>query len=534
MRRMPTRLIAAVPHARRFLITVGIVALALYAASGIQDFSDGDASASFRPFQAPFSFGVENSWVRVQNIGSAPANVTVRYYDANGRQLAQDTCPSSRCPAIGRGQGWTFFQGQQASLPRGYAGSAVIDSDQPIVLLQAKDVRRGGRFSIGGDTSDARMAASTLYLPLTAFADGPDRDWNGRFAIQNMTPNATACVTITYLSNYGDRAIRWDPYLPGHGSALSGCPNGGRPIPPGGTLLRTAADFGVHRAFTGSVKIETHRNAQGTPANEQLLVASADTWNSRSAEFASYAAVPESRLGRNIVLPLVDREVGPFNGWSTHFQIINKEPSRPARVTIRFDGFEVTPSGNRFVSRQNTVTVRAARMCFQERNDFANCLAPGQRLPRSFVGTARLTSTEPIAVVVNRGSNYNEIFTNYIGFRPEDGARRVLLPVLNKNHGPHQGRAGWNSWFRIGVADGGSANVRIRYFGLDLPGGEQAYTVRVNREHTVFQHMEGILPNGFAGTAILESDRPIVALATLHTDVFAGDTDVTYSGIALD
>jgi hypothetical protein len=76
----PLRLIAAVPHARRLLITVGIIALALYAAAGIPDFSDSDASASFRPYQAPFSFGVENSWVRVQNIGTASANVTVRYY----------------------------------------------------------------------------------------------------------------------------------------------------------------------------------------------------------------------------------------------------------------------------------------------------------------------------------------------------------------------------------------------------------------------------------------------------------------------
>ena len=44
------------------------------------------------------------------------------------------------------------------------------------------------------------------------------------------------------------------------------------------------------------------------------------------------------------------------------------------------------------------------------------------------------------------------------------------------------------------------------------------------REFTVFQFNEAFLPNGFAGTAILESDRPIVALADIYTDVFAGDT----------
>ena len=83
------------------------------------------------------------------------------------------------------------------------------------------------------------------------------------------------------------------------------------------------------------------------------------------------------------------------------------------------------------------------------------------------------------------------------------------------------------------VADGGEANVRIRYIGLDLPGGEVSYTVHAQREFTVFQPQEDILPNGFAGTAILESDRPIVALGSLSTDVFTGDTDLLYNGVPL-
>ena len=98
---------------------------------------------------------------------------------------------------------------------------------------------------------------------------------------------------------------------------------------------------------------------------------------------------------------------------------------------------------------------------------------------------------------------------------------------------PANGRAGWNSWFRVLVADGGQANVCIRYVGFDLPGGEQRYCRAVSREFTVFQFNESILPNGFAGTAVLESDRPIVALANIYTDVFAGDTNVLYNGIPL-
>ena len=38
-----------------------------------------------------FAFGQENSWVRVQNIGDAPASVTVSYYSEDGRLLGTDS-----------------------------------------------------------------------------------------------------------------------------------------------------------------------------------------------------------------------------------------------------------------------------------------------------------------------------------------------------------------------------------------------------------------------------------------------------------
>ena len=179
------------------------------------------------------------------------------------------------------------------------------------------------------------------------------------------------------------------------------------------------------------------------------------------------------------------------------------------------------------------MSIRGARLCFQDRDDFANCLAPGDALPRNWVGTARITSTQPVGIIVSRGTRYADIATNYRGFRPEDGSTRVLLPVLNKSFGPVGGRRGWDSWFRVLVADGGQANVCIKYKGLDLPNGEQSYCVQVFREATVFQFQEAFLPNGFAGTAILESDRPIVALANIYTDVFDGDPDLLYNGVPL-
>ncbi len=484
-----------------------------------------------------FTFGAENSWIRVQNIGNANATVEVDYFDEQGRIAGKDNCPSPTCPTMFPGSGWTFFQRDNPNLPGGFQGSAIVSTDQPVVAIMAKDVFRGSSFAIAGDTVVTGAGSHRVYLPITAKRDGPQRDWNGRFAVQNMSDTVVACVTITYLSNYTDSEIAWEPYRANAAGVarLPGCPNGGMPLAPRGTIFRDPETMPIAEGFTGSVRIDLSKNGGGQGPEKQFISANADTWNRLYSPFASYRGLDESELGTDVILPLIDRQVGPGNSYSTHFQIENKDPARVARVNLRFDGFDLNQNPPQFVSKTSTITVRSARLCFQDRDDFANCLADGDRLPVNFVGTVRLTSNEPVGVIVNRGTSIADTFTNYRGIRPQDGARRVLLPVLNKNYGPVPGvAAGWNSWFRVMVADGGRANVTVRYYGLDLPGGSTAYTVTVDREFTVFQYLESMLPNGFAGTAIIESDRPIVALANLTTDVFRGDPDMLYNGISLD
>ncbi|HWQ28851.1 MAG TPA: hypothetical protein VNN12_07495 [Dehalococcoidia bacterium] len=488
----------------------------------------GDASA------VAYNFGVENSWIRVQNIGTLPTNPQVDYFDENGRLVASDVCPKLYvCPTLQPGEGWTFFQKLNPGLPGGFRGSATVTSEQPVVALQARDVIRNGRFSIAGDTTTPTEGAHVVYLPLVASQDGPDRGWNSRFVVQNLG-QTTACVTITYFSNYTDGPVKYDPYDPSEKRPrrLSGCPKGGRPIPPGGSLFRDPQTMGVGPGFTGSVRITTHTNGNGDDPDEQFITAMADQYHAVYSHFASYRGLSEAELGRSLILPLIDREVGPLNQWSTHFQIVNKDPKKPASVTLVFEGYDLN-AGGAFVVKRNTIEVKAARLCLQERDDYANCLAPGDRLPVNFVGTVKITSTQPVGVIVNRNSKYQDVFTNYRAIRPEDGGRKVLLPVLNKNYGPVGAAHGWNSWFRVMVTDGGVANVTIRYFGRDLPNGSVAYTMTVNREATVFQYLEPALPDGFAGTAILESDRPIAAVANLTTDVFVGDPDLLYNGVTI-
>ena len=78
---------------------------------------------------ACYNIGVENSWMRVQNTGTAAATVEVQYYDTEGRMVASD-----RSLPIQPGEGWTFVQKDNPTLPQGFLGSGVIIADQPIAV----------------------------------------------------------------------------------------------------------------------------------------------------------------------------------------------------------------------------------------------------------------------------------------------------------------------------------------------------------------------------------------------------------------
>jgi hypothetical protein len=103
---------------------------------------------------------------------------------------------------------------------------------------------------------------------------------------------------------------------------------------------------------------------------------------------------------------------------------------------------------------------------------------------------------------------------------------------VNKNSPTGWSRTGWYSWVRVVVADGGAANLTVRYIGSGLPGGQVSYTVSIFRTVTIIQPWEQALPDGFIGSMVLESDRPIVALGNVIAGNFPGDTDLMYNGVA--
>jgi hypothetical protein len=474
-----------------------------------------------------YKFGEETTWIRVQNLGTRNANFALQFYDGNGRLIGERSCPSSSCPALAPGAGLTFaFQGI-SQFPNDTLGSLVVASDQPLAALMVSDVGRdGGAYQSAGDTYTTSRNGDAQYLPLIHKKAGPDGKWHGRFAVQNLSRSVTACVSLLYSNPAGD-VHRWDPFNPFDPGPQrhQGCPGSGRPVPPGATLFRDPGNIEAPDGFSGSVKLFLHTNGQGQSPSQQNVVLTAGTWHSDTLHFGSYRGIAHNDVGTRVYLPLMERDAGGF--WRTEFQVQNVDIGTTASVTVRYEG----RADGQDVSRQNTFTVRGSRLCQQyvPNND---CLGPGSDLPTGFSGYAVLTANRPIAVVVNRSMWAQDWYDTYRGIASHHAATKVYLPLIVKN-AAQPNRMGDHSSVRIQVADGGPANVTLRIRGNGDSTAEATSTFTVDGSRTISIDLDPRIPlgSGFVGSAILESDRPIVAVAEIVTGSFDGDTRVLYNGI---
>lgn len=476
-----------------------------------------------------YLFGDESTWIRVQNVGDEDASFSVELFNAGGGLIGEHVCPSRECPALAPGAAFTIPFEDVSSFPEGVLGSAVVTSSQPVIVLMASDIDRGERrFQSGGDTLSTGSSGGHLYLPVVLRKAGPGADWNGRFALQNVSDDVVACATLVYIDR-GDE-IAWDPYDPTPplpAARPAACPNGGLAIQPGASVFRDPSNLLPPAPFAGAVRIDLHTNAAGIPGAAQTVVATAGVWNDNSLHFGSYRALNDDELGHAVLLPLIEREADGVS--STQFQIQNRDPNLPARVTIRFHGLDYSQDPPRPVDMEHTITVQGTALCAQAEPN-ADCLAPGDDLPVGFRGWAVLGSSQPIGVVVSRLTFTPDTLGTYRGVPVEQAATKLYLPLVVKN-ARSPDRTGVRSFIRIQVADGGSARVTISYRGEGVSGRNVEVEMTVSGAQTIMTDVASLLPRGFVGSAVVESDRPIVAVAEVTTGDFVGDSSIMYNAV---
>lgn len=182
------------------------------------------------------------------------------------------------------------------------------------------------------------------------------------------------------------------------------------------------------------------------------------------------------------------------SGWNTRLTVQNTDPSSNARVTIRYfteAGIERTPT-------EVWIPPNASRT--YDHGDMASQLGG-----TGFIGSAIVTSDRPVAVIIDEYSNYWGKLYSYCGIPESEKSTKLYVPLVAKKYGND-----WYTNFMVRNVGESEANVRVTYYGQGLSSPlEVPYSITSSK--MIYQILESSLPDGFVGTATLESDQPIVA-----------------------
>jgi len=131
-----------------------------------------------------------------------------------------------------------------------------------------------------------------------------------------------------------------------------------------------------------------------------------------------------------------------------------------------------------------------------------------------FYGPGSLSSTQPVAVVVNQ--NAGGVLTSYIGFTSANAATTLYAPQLLKNVYDTQQQVNWGTGIMAMTADQSTAEVTITY--TNQQNGRVTVEKKVANPAVTFDQRYLASETAFYGSAILTSTTPIIAITNMVTD----------------
>lgn len=310
---------------------------------------------------------------QVQNLGTTAAEIIIAYYNRDGHVV------NIQRGIITPGQSETYYA-DTLEIPDNFDGSVEIASGQPLAVIANQQVISPPRW---GSYTALSSGALTVNVPLVMREnDG----WNTAISVQNTGPT-TATVTLAFQPSPGS---------PGSPDTITDT------IPPGAARLydqRTQADLGP--TFVGSAVVTS---------DEPVAAVVNETDGSILMSYTGFVGAGSTRVN----VPLV---MSQNSNWWTGVQVQNLG-NFATDITIEFHPdpaqSEITPT----LETVGNVAPGAS----------ANFLQRGDQWTGKFVGSAVVTSSQPMIAIVNELNEVDGDGMSYGGFT--SGTTKISAPLV--------------------------------------------------------------------------------------------------------
>jgi len=427
--------------------------------------------------------------MQIQNIGRANATITVRYYDMKTGAMHTYTPPSTVAPNASITVLGTESSGWNPPVPSGFIGSAVIESDQPILVIVNERSDQGAA---------AQYRGSGPSLTTEVKIPSVKRGLGGKSTeviVQN-TGTATTRVTVNYSGKIGETPVTGTDW---------------RDINPRQSWRFKASDS-VGQGFLGAATV----TASGQPIvavyndlpdwgdpNYGKIAQSTNGFASTAATVTAYAPTQKKSL----------------YGKSTGLQAQNAG-SGPASICVTWiQQLPASGAGTRYQHCINNVAV----------GDSATFFGSTMPTPSNFLGSAIVAGTQPIVAIVNESYDSGSIpptgqkATTYSAINSNVPANRVYVPLQKKSFD------GNNTGIQVMNVGDSTAAVTIAYVWIYPSSGTCATTRSVaSLASTTFLARDNAdlacVPSGSYGSAVITANQPIVAIVNESKDDGSQDT----------
>ena len=363
------------------------------------------------PSMASGAYGGYLTVAYLENVGSTPAHIRVQNFDTSGSPVGT----GNSAAGLPAGATWTLRSDNAHSLGPGQPGSAFVYSDQPLAIFvnefapnNSGDASSYSSIALPGGTATAIYAPTILNNGYGGYTTG--------IGLIN-TGSAATDVRITYRDGSGT-TVKTQTLVAVAANSYQGLYSGDPAL-------------GLPAGFVGTATIES------TSVPAQPLAAVINEVGP-SGQFSSYDAVPAGST--TLYAPAALKNA--YGGYNTGIGIQNTSATAGSVAITYFD------SGGTATTHNFNLAAKGYLGIYQ-----------GTDIPAAGAYTAAITSTVPIAAIVNEVAppqGAAQAFTSYNPFAA--GSSSLNLPLVES-----AGADGWSTGEGIMNTGAAATTVTVTY-----------------------------------------------------------------------